>query len=109
MTPFADDTAATSIGDMQVENGRDRIAVYGSLDVTRDKAGLALAHALRAFLADHLARFEIPRFIHVATAPLARTEEGRQSAKSIQLIQALSCFCEVMLDHLLDCHKQQAP
>jgi len=69
MTPFADDTAATSIGDMQVENGRDRIAVYGSLDVTRDKAGLALAHALRAFLetvitaleADHALPAGIPQ------------------------------------------------
>ena len=35
---------------MKVENGRDRIAIYGSLDLTRDKAGLALAHDLRTAL-----------------------------------------------------------
>ena len=58
MTPFADDSAATSIGDMQVENGMDRIAVYGSLDLTRDKAGLALAQALRALLDKAIAAME---------------------------------------------------
>lgn len=50
MKPFADDSAATSVGDMRLENGRDRIALYGSLDLTRDRAGLALARDLRAVL-----------------------------------------------------------
>ena len=50
MKPFADDSAATAIGDMRIENGRDRIAMYGSLDVTHDHAGLALARDLRALL-----------------------------------------------------------
>ena len=35
---------------MTVENGADRIALYGSLDLTRDKQGLAHAHALAALL-----------------------------------------------------------
>ena len=51
MTPFANDTAAIEIGDLKLENGRDRIACYGSLDLTRDKAGLALARQLHAVLA----------------------------------------------------------
>jgi len=50
MKPYADDTAATSVGDMQVENGRDRIAMYGSLDLTRDQAGLALARGMLSLL-----------------------------------------------------------
>ena len=50
MTPFADDSAAIEIGDLKLENGRDRIACYGSLDLTRDKAGLALARQLQAVL-----------------------------------------------------------
>ena len=41
LTPFADDAASTSIGSLTVENGTDRIALSGSLDLTRDKAGLA--------------------------------------------------------------------
>ncbi len=51
MKPFADDSAAVELGDLKFENGRDRIACYGSLDLTRDKAGLALAQQLQAMLA----------------------------------------------------------
>ena len=50
MPPFANDSAAIEIGDLKLENGRDRIACYGSLDLTRDKAGLALARQLHAVL-----------------------------------------------------------
>lgn len=41
LTPFADDAASIPIGELTVENGTDRIALYGSLDLTRDKQGLA--------------------------------------------------------------------
>ena len=51
MTPFANDSAAMEVGDLKLENGRDRIACYGSLDLTRDRAGLALARQLQAVLA----------------------------------------------------------
>lgn len=51
LKPFADDSAAVEIGDLKLENGHDRIACYGSLDLTRDKAGLALAQRLQAVLA----------------------------------------------------------
>jgi hypothetical protein len=51
LKPFADDSAAIEIGDLKLENGRDRIACYGSLDLTRDKAGLDLAKRLQAVLA----------------------------------------------------------
>jgi hypothetical protein len=46
-TPFADDTAARTIGGLSVENGTARIALHGSLDITQDKAGLAQARRLR--------------------------------------------------------------
>lgn len=51
MKPFADDSAAMEVGDLKLENGRDRIACYGSLDLTRDKAGLALARQLHTLMA----------------------------------------------------------
>lgn len=73
MTPFADDSAATGIGDMQVENGRDRIAVYGSLDLTRDKAGLALAHGLRALLDTVIAVLEADHALPAAIPPLKKS------------------------------------
>jgi heptaprenylglyceryl phosphate synthase len=48
--PFADDSASLSINELTVENGTDKIAVYGSLDVTRDKEGLKKARALKGFV-----------------------------------------------------------
>ena len=48
LTPFADDSASVSVGKLTVENGVDQIALYGSLDLTRDKHGLAQAFALKA-------------------------------------------------------------
>ena len=51
LTPFADDSTAVEVGDLKLENGCDRIACYGSLDLTRDKAGLALARQAQALLA----------------------------------------------------------
>ena len=48
--PFADDSRSQSIGDLTVENGTDKVAIYGSLDLTRDKAGLKHARALKAIL-----------------------------------------------------------
>ena len=50
MKPYADDATSVTIGDLTLENGRDCVAVGGSLDLTRDKAGLAHARALKAIL-----------------------------------------------------------
>jgi hypothetical protein len=46
--PFSDDSASLSIGEFTIENGTDKVALYGSLDVTRDKSGLKQAKALKA-------------------------------------------------------------
>jgi hypothetical protein len=48
--PFSDDSASLSIGELTVENGTDKVALYGSLNVTRDKNGLRQAKALKAAL-----------------------------------------------------------
>ena len=56
--PFADDAASTAVGGLTVENGTDRLAVYGSLDITRDKAGLANARALLDLLTRAVAALE---------------------------------------------------
>ena len=50
LTPFADDAASVSIGKLTVENGTDGVALYGSLDITRDQQGLAHARALLAIV-----------------------------------------------------------
>ena len=43
--PFADDAASISIILLTVENGTDRIALYGSLNLIRDWQGFADARA----------------------------------------------------------------
>lgn len=48
--PFANDADSIGIGGLTIENGVDKIAVYGSIDLTRDKSGLALAHELKALV-----------------------------------------------------------
>ena len=50
--PFADDTASTTLCGLTAENGRDRIALYGEGEISRDKAGLAQAQALLALLGE---------------------------------------------------------
>ena len=50
LDPFADDSGSLGIGGLTVENGTDRVAVYGSLDLTRDKAGLEHAREVHALL-----------------------------------------------------------
>lgn len=46
--PFANDSDSFNIGEFAIENGTDKLSVYGSLDLTRDKAGLQHARALKA-------------------------------------------------------------
>jgi len=71
MTPFADDAASISIGELTVENGTDRIALYGSLDLTRDKQGLAHARALKALLDQAIQLLEGDRSLPDAVPPVA--------------------------------------
>ena len=48
--PYADDAASMNVGELTCENGKDRVALYGQVDLTRDKAGLRLARELKAVL-----------------------------------------------------------
>jgi hypothetical protein len=56
--PFADDASVRTLGGLSFENGRDRIGLHGSLDLTRDKAGLALARELKRTAAAIVAALE---------------------------------------------------
>ena len=71
MKPFADDAASISIGELTVENGTDRIALYGSLDLTRDKQGLAHARALKALLDQAVQLLEADKSLPDAAPPAA--------------------------------------
>ncbi len=57
-TPFADESSVLSIGEWTAENRTDRISLYGSLELTRDQAGLAKARQLQSLLNAVVAQLE---------------------------------------------------
>ena len=46
-TPYQNEEQSIAIDELTVENRLDRIAVYGSVELTKDKAGLQHARALK--------------------------------------------------------------
>lgn len=65
-TPFADESAALMVGDLNFENRVDRVSLYGSLDITRDQAGLSVALELKAHvdrIVDALQSQQLPEAI----------------------------------------------
>ncbi|NMW22208.1 MAG: hypothetical protein HKK67_11375 [Chlorobiaceae bacterium] len=58
VVPFANETDSLSIGELTVENRVDRISLYGSIDITRDKEGLAYAETLQALFNDIIAKMK---------------------------------------------------
>jgi len=47
LKPFADESETLRVGDLTIENRTDQVSLYGSLDLTRDQAGLRRARELR--------------------------------------------------------------
>lgn len=47
---FENETESFSIGAMTVENRLDRVSIYGSLDITKDKEGLENALKLKRII-----------------------------------------------------------
>jgi len=48
MRVYQNESETVDIGKLTIENRTDRVTIYGSLDVTRDQAGLAAAKDLKA-------------------------------------------------------------
>ena len=68
MHPDVDEAAVYSVPDERL--GEEVGAtIYGSKRLNETE--------LRAFLSQHLARFELPRYIHQAAGPLPRTPSGK--------------------------------
>ena len=49
-TAYENETDFFSIKDMNIENRLDRVSIYGSLDITKDKEGLENALKLKRFI-----------------------------------------------------------
>jgi hypothetical protein len=68
--PFRNESECLQIGDLTVENRIDRISIFGSIDIKRDKEGLALARQLKEIIDLALAELEkkeLPERIAPAT------------------------------------------
>lgn len=78
MKPYADDEAAMTIGGFSIENGATRVALSGSLDLTKDKAGLAKARELKGVL-DAI----VDALANASDLPDAMTEDAKP-AKTVK-------------------------
>jgi hypothetical protein len=48
--PFANESESLQIDDLTIENRTDKVSMYGSIDITRDKRGLELAQSIKSLL-----------------------------------------------------------
>jgi hypothetical protein len=71
LDPFANEADSIMIGDLTVENRLDRIELYGSLQITRDKAGLKLAEELKDLIDAAVAALRADKNLpdHIAVVP----------------------------------------
>ncbi len=58
LQPFQNESQSLSIGELTVENRVDQVELYGSLSITRDKAGLQRVRELKAVVDATLAQLE---------------------------------------------------
>lgn len=75
LKPFANESDSLGIGEITVENRMDRVEIYGSLNITRDKAGLDLARHMKQLIDSIVESLErssdLPQHI-TETKPTAR-------------------------------------
>ena len=70
--PFANEGNRLGIGGLTVENRTDRVSVYGGLDLTRDKRGLAHARELQTLLDRVVRALEAEKDLPDEVAPAKR-------------------------------------
>ena len=58
LQPFDNETQSISLSDLTIENRLDQLEIYGSLSITRDQAGLALALQLKQLIDDTVANLQ---------------------------------------------------
>lgn len=57
-SPFKNESDCIQIGELTIENRIDRVSIFGSIDITLDKEGLAVAKELKAIIDSVLAEME---------------------------------------------------
>ena len=69
ISPFANEAESLGVGDLTIENRADRVSIYGSIDLTRDKAGLEHARILKAVLDNLVQALETEKNLPDKIAP----------------------------------------
>lgn len=70
-TPYGNETDCLQIADLSIENRLDRISVYGSIDLWKDKGGLKAAREIKAVIDQIVERLEkegLPDKVELAKA-----------------------------------------
>lgn len=68
--PFENEEDSITIGDLTIENRLDRVSLYGAIEITKDKQGLALAQELKALIDAAVTRLESENLPdHIKLAP----------------------------------------
>jgi len=71
--PFKNESECLQIGSLTVENRVDRVSIFGSVDITRDKVGLAAARELKSILDLTLTELESAELPDKVTLKPAKT------------------------------------
>lgn len=83
---FADGASSSSIGDLTIEDKGDAVAIYGSVDITRDKAGLERLRRLKAIVDGAMAVLEsedLPDEVERVGAVEGRNPFGTEDAPNL--------------------------
>ena len=56
--PFKNEADSVEIGDLTIENRVDRVSIFGSIDITKDKIGLSAALELKSILDEVLSELQ---------------------------------------------------
>lgn len=73
ISPFKNESECLQIGSLTVENRVDRVSIFGSIDITLDKEGLAVARELKSILDLTLTELESAELPDKVTLKPAKT------------------------------------
>jgi hypothetical protein len=74
--PYQNEEESLAIDDLTVENRVDRVSVYGSIQLTKDKAGLQQAKALKEVIDAVVSALEAEKSLpdHISVKPTEKVK-----------------------------------
>ena len=70
--PYQNESQAISIAELNIENRVDRVSIFGSIDLTKDKLGLTNALTLKKILDDVVAQLQAKELPDRLPAPVVK-------------------------------------